>query len=1362
MSSFGTWSYYLHGRTTDVKANLRFFTQIFGMKVLRHEEFDKPCAITCNGEFDTPWSKTMIGYGPEDENFCLELTYNYGVENYDVGTGLTHVAVVVENPKVSFEAQAQFGRRTPYGEGAMPGPWVQGDVNPGWIKGQHYEPGSFIELVVYDDTNKAQGKVLAEVKKTGAEQADGRTLMVDFLCVEDPHLQWWCKTGPGKDSAGKRLVHLCQGTVRRCKANPRKKESIFHTDMVRPVGVGDINRRISSWWIVGSAKKDFEAARSRILKAAKADDMDEGNEMYPPELGVDEFGLPLSEDEVEVEGAKGEAGLAAKLAKLKRDAAPKGEGVGKEVAKKKDRPVKGTPAAKAGSSTKERKKAIEAGQADATGPAKKKAKAATGAWFGRPGDGGGDDPEPSSQSSESSSSKSSGKKAKKKSRKKKKEKEVPKGRSRTLRNWKEGFLREREDGKEPERLRRDGGGFSSGGSGEAIAAAGADGVCGSQARSVGGSIVAENAGADQPDRGPHDERQPGCRDDENPSGGGAVLPHGDVPAEPREDVSSPPKGGDDTVPSPGLRSSGRNREMRRPARAETESARAQHVRLELDSGAVPRTNPIGGCASGRYGGTEDGHERAGGRSPSPAVAPSERRRKGPALRGRSRSNEGQRKVKEGEEQGKRRRSRGGQDSASIASKGSDEVDPEEDMFGVDEDEGVPPLGVSRGKRPEGIHSKDETIQMIKNIVANQTSYSSLGLKLIELLESADTPFGRFVREYSSSQPQPALRPPHERKGDLLPIAPECITTELEGVTRENLRWTQVVVMALNFHYCCGWSKPICVPIEKTLSENQKVALKALGDMITRNVISADVIPPMGEIRQMMNSKRFDYAGNPVDHMQDLLADRVIPMWPKPGHAGVRCITEFLDDELLASVRDPTGWWLPDDCRPVKRTRSRVRASDETWFQLCKAARARNMMKMVPDHLLHKDRAGHYITNGAGGVLKRKEVNGRMEDFQRFISVLIPTNEHSEQLPGEQDSLPYVGQLTGIVLQPEEDIYLDSEDLTSAFNLFSVPDTWLPHFAFSKRVDASAFGGTPGLQVTPALCVIPMGWKSAVTLVQAAVRKIVYGLCRVPRETEVRKDMPLPGTRDLSVVYLDNFDELRRLRKFGEGLSEGTISEYHQRFITVCDQLGLGRNEAKQLVMSLTGGIQGGELDGETGVLKVASDKLRNFLCLSLGLLGSDQWREFHIRHWTGKAAFIAAFKRPLFSILEQLFPAIERSTAHDIIPGTTEFDEVLTFLILSVTAESDLRAQVLTEVSCSDASPTGGGSAVATKFKAHSLTMPDELEFSGKCIRCNRDLNTDGRDGDVITGPDGYQFRVLQQAWWAWLAKCGCERLAMS
>ena len=69
------------------------------MKVLRHEEFDTPCAISCNGLSQTPWSKTMVGYGREDENYCLELTYNYGVSAYEAGSALAHVAVGVESPQ---------------------------------------------------------------------------------------------------------------------------------------------------------------------------------------------------------------------------------------------------------------------------------------------------------------------------------------------------------------------------------------------------------------------------------------------------------------------------------------------------------------------------------------------------------------------------------------------------------------------------------------------------------------------------------------------------------------------------------------------------------------------------------------------------------------------------------------------------------------------------------------------------------------------------------------------------------------------------------------------------------------------------------------------------------------------------------------------------------------------------------------------------------------------------------------------------------------------------------------------------------------------------------------------------------------
>ncbi|XP_012667035.1 glyoxalase domain-containing protein 4 [Otolemur garnettii] len=63
----------------------RFYRDVLGMKVLRHEEFEEGCKAACNGPYDGRWSKTMVGFGPEDDHFVVELTYNYGIGDYKLG-----------------------------------------------------------------------------------------------------------------------------------------------------------------------------------------------------------------------------------------------------------------------------------------------------------------------------------------------------------------------------------------------------------------------------------------------------------------------------------------------------------------------------------------------------------------------------------------------------------------------------------------------------------------------------------------------------------------------------------------------------------------------------------------------------------------------------------------------------------------------------------------------------------------------------------------------------------------------------------------------------------------------------------------------------------------------------------------------------------------------------------------------------------------------------------------------------------------------------------------------------------------------------------------------------------------------------
>ncbi len=39
------------------------------------------------------YSNAFLGAGPEETHFALELTYNYGVDSYDIGTGFGHFAL---------------------------------------------------------------------------------------------------------------------------------------------------------------------------------------------------------------------------------------------------------------------------------------------------------------------------------------------------------------------------------------------------------------------------------------------------------------------------------------------------------------------------------------------------------------------------------------------------------------------------------------------------------------------------------------------------------------------------------------------------------------------------------------------------------------------------------------------------------------------------------------------------------------------------------------------------------------------------------------------------------------------------------------------------------------------------------------------------------------------------------------------------------------------------------------------------------------------------------------------------------------------------------------------------------------------
>ena len=73
-------------RVGDLDKSIAFYCDILGMQLLRRKDYP-------GGEF----TLAFVGYGEEKDNTVIELTYNWGVSEYDLGKGYGHIALGVDD-----------------------------------------------------------------------------------------------------------------------------------------------------------------------------------------------------------------------------------------------------------------------------------------------------------------------------------------------------------------------------------------------------------------------------------------------------------------------------------------------------------------------------------------------------------------------------------------------------------------------------------------------------------------------------------------------------------------------------------------------------------------------------------------------------------------------------------------------------------------------------------------------------------------------------------------------------------------------------------------------------------------------------------------------------------------------------------------------------------------------------------------------------------------------------------------------------------------------------------------------------------------------------------------------------------------
>jgi lactoylglutathione lyase len=116
-------------RVGDLDRSIGFYTDVMGMKLLRKNE---------NAAYE--YTLAFVGFGEESEGAVIELTYNWGTSEYDLGNAFGHIAIGVDDIYATCDAiKAAGGNVT-----REPGPVKGGTTEIAFVKDPD---GYMIELI---------------------------------------------------------------------------------------------------------------------------------------------------------------------------------------------------------------------------------------------------------------------------------------------------------------------------------------------------------------------------------------------------------------------------------------------------------------------------------------------------------------------------------------------------------------------------------------------------------------------------------------------------------------------------------------------------------------------------------------------------------------------------------------------------------------------------------------------------------------------------------------------------------------------------------------------------------------------------------------------------------------------------------------------------------------------------------------------------------------------------------------------------------------------------------------------------------------------------------------------------------------
>ncbi|WP_270805778.1 lactoylglutathione lyase [Aeromonas sp. QDB62] len=126
-------------RVGDLQRSIDFYTRVLGMKLLRKSE---------NSEYK--YTLAFVGYGDEKDEAVIELTYNWGVSEYELGSAYGHIALEADDIYATCDALRAAGAKIT----REPGPVKGGTTVISFVE----DPDGYkIELIAKKDAGTGLG-----------------------------------------------------------------------------------------------------------------------------------------------------------------------------------------------------------------------------------------------------------------------------------------------------------------------------------------------------------------------------------------------------------------------------------------------------------------------------------------------------------------------------------------------------------------------------------------------------------------------------------------------------------------------------------------------------------------------------------------------------------------------------------------------------------------------------------------------------------------------------------------------------------------------------------------------------------------------------------------------------------------------------------------------------------------------------------------------------------------------------------------------------------------------------------------------------------------------------------------------------